>query len=182
MIVEPTRKIILTGDKGCGKTTVIREVIELLRIQGVGTRGFYTEPTNASLSGYGVVALNGVRVTVAHVELKRGPRVGPFRVDIQAFEEAILPQLTVPERDTGSSLEYVIVIDEIGKFQCLSDVFLDRVQQLFESPAWLLASVELDGGPFVQFVHRWARDRVIRVTESNRDKLPDRIVDALLLA
>ena len=182
MIVEPTRKIILTGDKGCGKTTVIREVIELLKIQGVGTRGFYTEPTNASASGYAVVSLNGIRVTIAHVELKRGPRVGPFRVDVQAFEEAILPQLVISSSDKSANLEYVVVIDEIGRFQCLSDRFLDQVSKLFESPSWLLASVELDGGPFVQFMHSWARDRVIRVTESNRDKLPDRIVDALLLA
>ena len=182
MIVEPTRKIILTGDKGCGKTTVIQEVIELLKIQGVGTRGFYTEPTNASASGYAVVSLNGIRVTITHVELRRGPQVGPFRVDIQAFEKAILPQLTIPPRDKTSTLEYVIVIDEIGRFQCLSDRFLDLVSRLFESDAWLLASVEIDGGPFVQFMHSWARDRVIRVTDSNRDKLPDRIVDALLLA
>jgi len=181
MIKEPNRKIILTGEPNCGKTTVIRDVVELLRLQGVGARGFTTEPTNMSSSGFSVVTLNGLRLAFAHVDLRRGPLVGPYRVDINAFEEAVLPQLVVPKLRV-KSLEQVTIIDEIGKLQIMSDRFMDRVQELFESEAWVLASVELEGGPFVQFLHKWARDRLIKVNIQNRDKLPERIVDALLLA
>lgn len=181
MLKEPTRKILLTGDQGCGKTTVVKEVIELLHIQGVGIRGFFTEPTNASEVGYNVVTMSGIRVTFAHVDLRRGPYVGAYHVDIDAFEEAALGQLHAPGRRTDR-LDQVVVIDEVGPLQCLSDRFLDRVTQLLESPAWVLATVPLSGGPFIEFLHSWARDRIIRVTPDNRDKLPDRIVDALLLA
>ena len=81
------KRILLTGPPGCGKTTVVRKVADML---GGGASGFYTEEVRDDTGqriGFQVTSLEGKRGELARKDPRPGPRVGSYRVNVQAFEK-----------------------------------------------------------------------------------------------
>jgi len=160
--------LLLTGRPGVGKTTVIREVVR--RLEGP-VAGFYTEEIReggGSRKGFRIVDFDGWSRVLAHVELEGGPRVSKYGVDVEAVDEAVhrLPE-SAP----------LYVVDEIGKMECFSEIFVRRVEALLDGEASLLATVARRGGGFPARVRERPDARVVEVTRANRDGLPDRIVE-----
>jgi nucleoside-triphosphatase len=181
--VEPTRKIVLTGLPGSGKTTVVRRTADLLRKRAVKPWGFMTEEVSEdrSRTGFRVSTFDGVRIPFAHVLLQRGPRVGPYRVDVAAFEGTVLPILRAPQPHKGRRPRSLGVIDEVGRMECLSAAFCRRVEELLEANENLLITVAARGVGTIEKVRRFAGDHLIEVTPDNRDLLPRVLAETLLL-
>ena len=121
--------ILLTGHPGCGKTTLVRRVVDGL---SVPTRGFYTEEvrgTTGRRTGFDVVMTDGRRGSLARMD-STGPRVGRYGVRLDFLENIALPYLA-EHKDT------VIIIDEVGKMECFSDHFKHIRVHLHDSAfAW----------------------------------------------
>lgn len=182
-MLSPRRKIVLVGPNGVGKTTIVKDAIARFRRSGIRPHGFYTEhsPEIHGGAGFVVRTMDGTRLTFAHIDMVRGRKVGPYRVDVDAFEAAVLPSLEPPsEVDQHKYMRTVGIVDEIGKLQCVSDRFMDSVERLLKTQAWVLVTVPDQGGPFVQAVHTWMADALVRVDEDNRDTLAQDIVNAML--
>jgi len=80
------RRILLTGPPGCGKTTVVGKVADILRN---GASGFYTEEIRDAKKqriGFRVVTLDGKRGELADKFSVHGPCVGSYRVNVESFE------------------------------------------------------------------------------------------------
>src|SRR6266853_2271402 len=80
-----TEKVLLTGRPGCGKTTLIKHVVNNLpRRAG----GFYTEEIRdgGMRTGFKIVTLAGEEVVFAHVDLKTPEHVGKYQLDLSALE------------------------------------------------------------------------------------------------
>lgn len=161
--------LLLTGRPGIGKTTVVRAVGETFR--SVRPAGFYTEEIREGRMrrGFRLVTFDGESASMADVDFPP-PRVGKYGVDVAAIDRfaANLPE--VSERSP------ICLIDEIGKMECLSTVFVRSVRRVIESGRTLVATVGERGGGFIDEVKRHHDAELWRVTETTRDGLPDRVV------
>lgn len=162
-------KVLLTGLPGCGKTTVARKIAGIL---GSGAAGFFTEEVRDAMgtrTGFRVESIDGRKGELSSRRPGPGPRVGPYVVDVRAFEAVALPSLA------GDS-DKVFVIDEIGKMECYSEAFRARVREILDSSVCVLATIPLrGGGPFLQGIRNRPDVLIVTVTRENRDRLPAEI-------
>jgi len=167
------RRILLTGPPGCGKTTVVGKVAEILRD---GASGFYTEEIRDAKKqriGFRVVTLDGKRGELADKISVHGPRVGSYRVNVESFERVALPSL---EMEEGR----VLIIDEIGKMECFSETFVRRVREIFQAGYPVLAAIPLrGGGEFLEEIRRQRDVIPFIVTIENRGALPGQLAAML---
>jgi nucleoside-triphosphatase len=73
----------------------------------------------------------------------------------------------------------LIVVDEVGKMECLSPRFIAALERLWSAPAPLLVTVAEKGGGYIAYIKTKPGARLITVTPANRDGLPDRILAML---
>lgn len=175
---SPPRHVLLAGRPGVGKTTVVRRTADRLAGAGVDVAGFYTEEVRDAddrRRGFRGVPLGaGEAVTIADVEIDGEPRVSRYGVDVDAID-----RLSDAALDPAAEAD-LVVVDEIGKMECLSRVFVERVRGLLDGRRPVLATVGAGGGGFRQEVRRRTDVELWRVTEGNRDRLPGELARRLL--
>lgn len=178
---SPTSKrlprVLLEGRPGVGKTTVAAEVVERLRAAGVAVGGFTTAEIRRQgrRVGFRVSAIGGPDGVMAHVDFPGPPRVGRYGVDLEAFEQIALPAL-----ETAPGV--VVVIDELGKMELASPGFRAAVTRLFDGAATVMATVHVYRHPVTDELRARRDLTVLRVTESNRAQLADRVLALLVPA
>jgi nucleoside-triphosphatase len=171
---EVPPRLLLEARPGAGKTTAFRRLAELLHEYGVAVTGFTTEELRegGKRVGFAVEAIGGEVGTMAHVDLPGPPRVGRYGVDLEAFERVALPALEAPP---GA----VVLIDEIGKMELASERFRTAIEELFDGPAPLSATLQVARHPFTDALRRRPGVELVRLTAANRDGLPEQLADRL---
>jgi len=175
MSAPSKHKILLTGLPGCGKTTLIKTVVELLK-QPVN--GFFTNEIkqHGRRVGFEVKSFSQpVRQGVlAHIDIRSKYRVGQYGVDIETFESIVLPEIQL-----GLQVKNLLVIDEIGKMELFSSRFKDMLLTIFDSPTPLLATISYKPQPFCDRLKSYSDVDLIVVDKSNRENLAEKIVSNL---
>jgi nucleoside-triphosphatase len=163
-------KIILTGHPGSGKTTTMRGIVERLRGR-VPMTGFVTEELreDGHRVGFQGVTLDGRSFPLAHVRTKGSLRIGPYGVDLSGLESVGLDALTPTESGT------LIVLDEIGKMECLSEAFKTRVAQLMDDDTPLVATVPAVGVGLVRRVRNSVRAKHFTMTRGETEGMAGEI-------
>jgi len=161
--------LLVTGLPGTGKTTLIARLIQ--RLEGVRTAGFYTEELRVGgvRKGFEIVDFRGERLLLSHVDIRGGQRVGRYGVDVARFERYLE---SVPFLSAHTDL---VIIDEIGKMECLSAKFRYLVVDLLDAPVMMVATIAFYGGGIIQDIKDRADVRLYRVTKDNRDSLAGEI-------
>jgi nucleoside-triphosphatase len=165
-------RILLSGPPRCGKTTVVMGVVA--RLEG-SAAGFYTRELRQEgrRVGFEIVTLDGEKAWLSHVDFPGPHRVGKYGVSLENLHRLALPVLTpAPGVD-------LIVVDEIGKMECLSPRFVQAMERLWTAPVALLATVAEKGGGYIQRVKEKPEAVLITVTPANRDELPNQILKLL---
>jgi nucleoside-triphosphatase len=170
-----TKTILLTGAPGIGKTTVMRKVAK--HLSGRSIRGFVTDEIRAGdrRVGFRLESFDGQSVVLAHVDLRSARRVGIYRVDVAALDRAVSMGLLL-----GSD-ESIFLVDEIGKMECCSKLFVSAIEKLLDSGRLVLATVALAGNGFIERVKEFPDVELWPVTEKNRDGMVERVVNCLRL-
>jgi nucleoside-triphosphatase len=139
--------------------------------------GFYTQELRRENErvGFEVVGLHGTHCVLAHVDFSSEHRVGRYSVELGGLESIVQEELGKAE-DTVD----VIVIDEIGRMECLSRVFIEAVTRALNGPNPVLATVANAGGGFIDWVRNLRNARLVSVSQNNRDDLPTRVSGWLL--
>jgi nucleoside-triphosphatase len=166
---QPARSVLLlTGEPGVGKTTVIRRIAMQLEMREL--RGFYTEEIRegGERRGFRLLGFQGQERVIAHTGFAKSHRVGRYGVDVAAMEEAAA--LLAPDPAAKAYL-----VDEIGKMECLSERFVAAMRILLAGRTPVVATVALRAAGFIAEAKSLPAALVWQVTPAVRDELPARV-------
>lgn len=167
------KKILVTGLPGVGKTTLIWKIAEALR--NLKPVGFYTKEIRERgvRQGFEIRSFSGEKGILSHVNIKSPYRVGKYGVDVEGFEE-FLRGIPFFHPETG-----VIIIDEIGKMECLSAEFREVIGRILESDRSFIANIALKGEGLIRQVKDRKDVLLFTIHPENRDKLLGEILTAV---
>jgi nucleoside-triphosphatase len=159
------RKVLLTGRPGCGKTTLVRRIVNELR-QPAG--GFYTQEIRRRQErvGFKIVTLDGKEGVFAHVSFKTQQRLGKYGLDLSPLETIGIE--AVREAVRAGQLT---VIDEIGPMEIRSAIFRDAVKEALDSRTPLLGTISARRFPFTDAIKKRRDVTLIEVRADNREQL-----------
>ncbi len=175
--MTPVARVLLTGPPGVGKTTLALHVVDILRKRGEHLAGFTTSEIRRSgrRSGFTITGLGGLERTLA-VRGGPGPQVGPYGVDVGAFEEVALLEL-----ENGLELGSTLVIDEIGRMELLSEPFGALLGEIFASPR-VVATIHAHRHPLTDDLKQRRGVHLIEVEHGRRDDQASFVADLVLKA
>ena len=71
----------------------------------------------------------------------------------------------------------LIIIDEIGKMECLSDQFKRLLKEILDSRKWVVATIALKGSGLIAEIKGRNDVQLFEITKKNRDSLLKEISD-----
>jgi len=167
---QTKKNILLTGPPGIGKTTLVRKLSEELK--GLHPAGFYTEEIRQGgiRKGFSLISLNGKKGLLSHTGIQSPNRVGRYRVDVKGFE-GFLESVAFFAPKTN-----LIVIDEIGKMECLSPKFRRLIKQILDSEKLVIATIARKGRGIIEEIKKREDVKVFEAKKDNRDSLVSEIL------
>ncbi|MHC4186768.1 MAG: nucleoside-triphosphatase, partial [Planctomycetota bacterium] len=95
---------------------------------------------------------------LAHIDIRGRLKVGRYGVNLEEFEQKVVPILDAGREDVD-----LFVVDEIGKMECFSTRFVEAVKRVFRSKKKVLATVALKGGGFIGDVKKMESVRLLEL-------------------
>lgn len=169
-------KIGITGLPGVGKTETLIKVVKDLEESGYKVGGMVTQTIveKGERVGFYIMDWKTKKKRIfAHVNIDSPDRVGKYGVDLKALEEIGIPAIerAIIDEDTD-----VIIIDEVGKMEMLSEKFCKVVMDALDSDKPILLTLHKKSrSPLLQDIRRRDDIRILEVTPVNRNLLPYKI-------
>jgi len=159
------KNILITGQPGIGKTTLIKKLAEELK--DLHPSGFYTTEIReaGNRKGFELISLDGSKGILSHVDIESQYRVSKYGVDVERFETFL---------DSVSLLDLtksIVIIDEIGKMECFSGKFRSLVRHILDSDKLLVATIALRGSGMISEIKKRNDVKLFQVRIENRDPL-----------
>lgn len=169
-------KIGITGMPSVGKTQTLIKIIEKIEKSGYKIEGMITEPMIERKKRVGFYVedwLTREKEVFAHLDLDSKDRVGKYGVDLNVLERIGVPAI---EKAINDEEIDVIIIDEIGKMEMLSEKFCEVVTDALDSDKPILVTLHKKSRtPLLQDIRRRDDIRILEVTAVNRNLLPYKI-------
>mgnify|MGYP001027442564 FL=1 len=164
------KNILITGLPGVGKTTLIKKLSEALK--NFHPVGFYTEEIReeGERKGFELISFDGRRGLLSHRDIRGPYRVGKYKVDIKGFED-FLNSISFFSPSTR-----LIMIDEIGKMECLSDPFKKLLKEILDSEKLVIATIALKGSELIEEIKRRKDIKLFEIKQSNMNSLLSEIL------
>ena len=163
------KNTLFTGLPGCGKTTIIKKIVQGLNRPHTG---FYSGELRdkGRRVGFSITTLDGRQGILAHIDINSRIRVGRYGVNLDDVDRIAVPSM-VPENDS-----VVVVVDEIGKMECLSPRFKKALMQVLDAPNTVVGTISLKGDKFIQSIKKRSDTLIITVSPKNRNHLADEFI------
>lgn len=157
--------IIITGPKRCGKSTIIEK---LLSEMAGSISGFLTEFRDRNSSDKELI--------IRSIDSSKSCKAVSWKdgipsVDITAFDE-FAPSLI----NTDS---YIVIIDELGKFEKSCYKLRDAVERAFNGPCHVIAAIRLDADGWMQALKSRDDIHLFTVNGLNRNSVPNEIIELI---
>jgi nucleoside-triphosphatase len=175
------KNILVTGFPGCGKTSLIKEILKELKIPA---KGFFTEEIRkgGERIGFKIVTLSGKEGILAEKGFKSPYRVSKYGVVLKDLEE-----IGVKEIEEGLKGDFLIVVDEIGKMELFSEKFREVILKALDSKNKILGTIMftpyrihsgagLKENPFCDKIKQRNDTKVFYLTRENREKVKKEIL------
>lgn len=162
------KNIFLTGAPSSGKTTVIKKVIASLDHPA---QGFYTEEERigGKRVGFLMKTLDSRTGYLAHQDIPSDFHIRRYGVSIENIETIAVPSITPAKGN-------ILILDEIGKMECFSEIFKETAKNALDSPNIVIGTITFGGDDFILGVKSRDDIEITEVTEENRNSLPDVIL------
>jgi len=174
--MDDVPKIGITGMPSVGKTQTLVKIIESLEKHGYSVEGMITEPIIEKKKRVGFYVTDWQtreKEVFAHVDFDTKEKVGEYGVDINALEKIGIPAIEKAILDEEIN---IIIIDEIGKMEMLSEKFCEMVTEALDSDKPIMVTLHKKSRtPLLQDVRRRDDIRILEVTAVNRNLLPYKI-------
>ncbi|MFA8434500.1 MAG: nucleoside-triphosphatase [Marinifilaceae bacterium] len=170
-MVRKKKNLFITGAPSSGKTTIIKRVIDKLEVPA---NGFYTEEEKVEgrRVGFMMKTLDGQKAYLAHEDIKSVAQIRRYGVSITDIEGLAVPAI----KPVG---ENIIILDEIGKMECFSSLFLQATIDALDAPNIVLGTITFGGDEFIQGVKNREDVEIIEITPENREQLPDILLEKI---
>ena len=134
--------------------------------------GFYTAEIRkgGTRKGFELESFNGRRGILSHIDIKSPFRVGKYRVNIAGFEN-FLNSISFLYPKTR-----LVIIDEIGKMECLSNKFRKQLIEILDSEKTVIATIALKSSGFIEEIKKRQDVKLFEITLKNRDTLAAEIL------
>ncbi len=161
------KNILLTGNPGVGKTTIIKRVTSGLKNIG----GFFTEEIKeeGKRIGFRIVTIDGKKGILAHKE-KGEFMIGKYSVNIKDLEEIAVESVfsAIKEKE-------IVIIDEIGKMEILSSKFREVVMEALDSPKIVIGVIHKENSGFFKKIKERKDVELIEVRFDNRNHIEKKL-------
>ena len=168
------RVLLLTGDPGVGKTTVIIKVVEALKAEGVSVGGMISREVregNVRIGFEIIDSTNNKHGWLAHANQKGGPQVGKYHVNMEGLENIGVKAIIQATEKCS-----VVAVDEIGPMELYSQLFKQAVKQALASNKLVLAIMHAKArDPLISLAKQRDDAAIFTVTLGNRDILPQEL-------
>lgn len=166
------KSLLLTGNPGIGKTTIIKQVAAELDARA---GGFYTEEIfgPGGRQGFRLFTLDGQSTILAHKEIRgpNVPQVGRYGVDLKALESVGVKAIY-----RAMEQRKIIIVDEIGPMELLSRQFQEALMFAMMGPHTVIGTIMRKSHPEADAFRILAQVTVWEVDQRNRDELPARVL------
>jgi len=178
------KNFFITGPPRAGKTTLLKRIMQTLREHNIKLAGILCPEVrvNNRRWGFKIIDLKTSREGIlASIEIPKGPKISKYRVNVVDLEEVGVKALQNALRDESE----VVIVDEIGKMELVSENFSHTVKQLLDSDKILLGIIPARyTHPLLSEIRR-RRDTKIywigrETPASIRQKIHDEIVEIIL--
>ncbi len=170
-------KIGITGLPQAGKTKILLKVIAMLEDEGLRVGGMITEEIEEDGKRVGFYIMDWItkeKAIMAHKNIDSRYRVEDYGVDVDTIDRIGVPAIIRAMEDEETD---IIVIDEIGRMEILSESFVDAVRETFDADKPLIITLHKKSrNPLLQDVRRRDDVRILEVTPINQSILPYKIV------
>jgi nucleoside-triphosphatase len=155
------KNLFITGKPASGKTMLVREVT-LEHISEVG--GFFTEEMieNGVRSGFLLKTFEGKSGILAKKGLKTGYKLNKYGIDL-----GVLEGIGVEALRKAMAEKKLIVIDEIGSMEVMSEAFRQALLECLNSPKRVLATIRHNAQPFTDEVKKMDNTSILYLSRQN---------------
>jgi nucleoside-triphosphatase len=161
--------IFISGNPGCGKSTLIKKLLEEISDKSVS--GIITPEirANSERQGFKIIDLaSGKEEILASENIERGPGVSRYRVNLEGID-IIMDKFLESYEDS----EYV-VIDEIGTMELYSKKFREIIEIVINSNKIVIATLSR------RFLREFeSTGEVFYLTRDNFDEIYLKVVSRL---
>ena len=167
------KNVFITGLPGCGKTSLIKEILKELRLNA---GGFYTQEIREGgiRKGFKIITLDSKEGILAHVNVKSPYRVSKYKVNIKDLEE-----IGVNAIFEALKKNKICIIDELGKMELYSEKFKKVVLAALDSKNKVLGTIKLTSDPFTDEIKRREDTTIFHLTRENRGEIKKEIKNFL---
>lgn len=155
------KNLVLAGSPGVGKTTLIKEVV--LPFKGrVG--GFITEELleDGRRLGFLLRTFDGREGVLASKSLASPHRLNKYGIDMRVLEDLGVESLRRAQEE-----KELIVVDEIGSMEIVSEAFRRAVLDCLAGRRPVLATIRRGSQPFTDSIERLEDTSLMELTRGN---------------
>jgi len=158
----PATNVLVTGPPRSGKSTLIEKVVK--RVKRPAT-GFFTRELRerGKRVGFLIETLHGKTGLLAHENVKTRCRVGKYGVNLEDLEQIAVPSIL------PSTVDQIVVVDEIGKMECFSRLFRDTLLRVLVAENQVIGSIAMKGDRFIQTIRNRDDVTLVSISENTRD-------------
>ena len=155
------KNLFIAGGPDSEKTALVRDAA-LAKKNRIG--GFYMEPIMVGRQRKGLMirTLDGQDRMLASKNVKSNYFLGKFPVDLNALENVGVPALRL-----ALMTKYIIVIDEVGTLEGMSQRFKETLLECLNSSKPVLATIRSSANAFTDELKKLPDTQIIPLNKSN---------------